>query len=483
MKKISLLLISLFCVNVSIMRADNESEFYQQTSGWEWLFTDDYTKKEVAYPVKTSYLVYKNHPQYCVNNKGVYNENGQLVRVSDMMEKTYINKWGEQKHEIINVVRNDYLKYITNILNTFNLVAEAKIMNVEIPRNAKWISESNLRRNQYGMVSTSDMNNLNYTINNFYDNPLQEEIYLNYVLCDTRKDEPIKLSKKKVDDLRVAVKKANDYNIGKNKGKSYNVAARINSALNTIGDEEVPRYDSLIVMDLIEDNENIILKVCYDPIKWNRQRNDFHQSVVKNTYKYFTSRDNFSNFRQEKGILLSTLMIYDYKHNKYNIKDTQSAEILKMIETKLGLQQQSTDLKNDKESKEIAKIICNSLGVKYYDGIKVDNISAQLRKMHPSWSEQYIENQIANTMYEALLVVSMSKSAADSEKYKDANNYIKQLEMDHQEDCNITNIERIDDVTFRIHFNSEEKYGYVVLVRYYSDAPFTYKSKITAEKL
>ncbi len=80
MKHFTLCIIAMLLANISFAKADDLTDFNQQTRGWEWIFTEKSEIKKVSYPVETHYRIYENHPDYRVRGRFVYDKSGKLVR-------------------------------------------------------------------------------------------------------------------------------------------------------------------------------------------------------------------------------------------------------------------------------------------------------------------------------------------------------------------------------------------------------------------
>ena len=172
----------------------------------------------------------------------------------------------------------------------------------------------------------------------------------------------------------------------------------------------------------------------------------------------------------------NALVIEDYKKNKYNVRGTLDEETLKYIEETLGIREKKAVVKDEvAERREMMTAVCEMLGIKYEDGINMLGMSAQLRKLHPNWSDQYIRSQISQTTFQVAMVLGLSEAGGGNKKqYPEADKYLAQLRADHDGEYNISNVERMDDVTFKIHFDTKATQRYAIIVKSYSDKPFSF---------
>jgi hypothetical protein len=169
------------------------------------------------------------------------------------------------------------------------------------------------------------------------------------------------------------------------------------------------------------------------------------------------------------------LLIEDYKNNKYNVKGRQNEEVLVEIEERLGIREKKVVVKNEEtERREMMTAVCEVLGIQYQDGINMLGMSAQLKKLHPTWSEQYIRSQIRQATFQVAMVSGLAEAGGNNKECPEADNYIAQLRADHTGEYTISNVERMDDLTFKIHFDTKSTQRYAVIVKYYSDKPFSF---------
>lgn len=173
----------------------------------------------------------------------------------------------------------------------------------------------------------------------------------------------------------------------------------------------------------------------------------------------------------------------DFKNNKYNVKDTQTAEVLTEIEERLGIRKKEAVVKDkETERREMMTAVCEMLGIQYQDGINMLGMSAQLRKLHPTWSDQYIRNQITQNTFQVAMTLGLAEAGGNQKSYPEADKYIAQLTGDHKGEYTVSNVERMDDVTFKIHFDTRSPQRYAVIVKYYSEKPYSFMFEKTVVK-
>jgi hypothetical protein len=195
---------------------------------------------------------------------------------------------------------------------------------------------------------------------------------------------------------------------------------------------------------------------------------------LKHGYKEYWGETN-SEYRHAENWLVNALLIEDYKNNKYDVKGTQNEEVLVEIEERLGIREKKVVVKDkETERREMMTTVCEMLGIQYQEGINMLGMSAQLRKLHPTWSEQYIRSQISQTTFQVAMVSGLAEAGGNKKECPEADKYIAQLSADHKGEYTISNVERMDDLTFKIHFVTKSTQRYAVIVKYYSDKPFSF---------
>jgi hypothetical protein len=85
MRNLLICMVGLLAASVLTATAGNETDFLQQTKGWEWLFIEKGDIQKVSYLIETDYRVFESHPDYRVRGRFVYDKNGNLKRVSYLL--------------------------------------------------------------------------------------------------------------------------------------------------------------------------------------------------------------------------------------------------------------------------------------------------------------------------------------------------------------------------------------------------------------
>jgi hypothetical protein len=104
-------------------------------------------------------------------------------------------------------------------------------------------------------------------------------------------------------------------------------------------------------------------------------------------------------------------------------------------------------------------------------------MSAQLRKLHPTWNDEYIRNQIVQTTIGVSMTMGLADTGGNGKECPEAEKYLNQLRSDHIDEFTIVSVERMDDVTFKIHCQSKSSQKYAVIVEYYSKKPYSFEAR------
>ena len=202
---------------------------------------------------------------------------------------------------------------------------------------------------------------------------------------------------------------------------------------------------------------------------WNRSAN--------NGYEEYWGEYN-SEYRHALNWVVKALMIEDYRNNKYNVKGNQSAEVLNEIEIQLGIRQRKVVVKDEAtKRRETMTAVCEMLGIQYHAGINILGMSAQLRKLHPTWNDEYIRNKIVQTTMGVSMTMGLAEAGGNGKECPEAEKYLNQLRSDHKDEYTIVSVERMDDVTFKIHCQSKSSQKYAVIVEYYSKKPYSFEAR------
>ena len=471
MKRVLICLFGLLTASVLTVSAGDDTDFIQQTKGWEWLFTEKSNYQGVTYPIDTNFRVFKNHPDYRVRGRFVYDKDGNLKRVSYLLS-TYYEKWN--LHNML----QDYNLALDTLVSEIRGTVLGRALQIVFPKKCKFSSYY-----EYPLFTTADfpkedfvspdnnpMQNIFAKIvqdskENDYpklmwldnlaspnDNPLPQDLYVKIGQVSKENGKP--LAQKKLKEVELAVEQANqDTSIVALYMVGHGIYARCNH-------------------EWLEGKRNKIFESLYKKAADYCNKNDFQ---LKEGHKEYWGETN-SEYRHAELWMRNALVIEDYKKNKYNVRGTLDEENLKYIEETLGIREKKAVVKDKvAERREMMTAVCEMLGIKYEDGINILGMSAQLRKLHPNWSDQYIRSQISQTTFQVAMVLGLSEAGGGNKKqYPEADKYLAQLRADHDGEYNISNVERMDDVTFKIHFDTKATQRYAIIVKYYSDKPFSF---------
>lgn len=442
MRNLLVCMVGLLAASVLTATAGDDTDFLQQTEGWEWLFTEKNDYQKVSYPVETEYRVFENHPDYRVRGRFVYDKTGNLKRVSYLLS-TYYEKWNlhnmlvDYNHALDTLIDNELTKEI-----------DYRTTQIVFPKKCK------LRQNSmYEVFVTSDFQKLTKLENlaSPNDNPLPQNLFV--IIGQVLKENDKPLTQKKLKEVEMAVEQANqDTSVVTLYMVEKGVYARSNH-------------------EWLEGRRNKIFEDLHKKAAEYCERNDWQQT---NGYQKYWGETN-SEYRHAEDWLVDALLAEDYKNNKYNVKGTQNEDVLMEIEYRLGIKDKKVVVKDkETERRETMTAVCEMLGIQYQEGINILGMSAQLRKLHPTWNEQYIRSQITQATFQVAMANGLVEAGGNKKECPEADKYIAQLRADHKEEYTISNVERMDDVTFKIHFDTKSTQRYAVIVKYYSDKPYSF---------
>jgi hypothetical protein len=448
-----LCIVALLLTNISFAIADDLKDFNQQTQGWEWLFTEKREYQKVSYPIETNYVVFENHPNYRVRGRFVYDKSGKLIRVAYLLSN-YYKKWN------LSEMLSDYNHTLNTLINSdLRETIHTKMSQVVLPK--KCISQLNSWEGYY-WDNIITMDNRGYKkleeLDSPNDNPLPRSIIVK--VGKIVKENRMPLAQKKLTEVKTVVEQVNhDTSV---------------VTLYMIGDEVYARCNQ----DWLESKRN----ETYQELNKKAAKYCEYKSYGSNDFENYWNDTN-REYRMAEKWLLDALLAEDYKNNKYNVNGTQTAEVLTEIEERLGIRKREVVVKDkETERREMMTAVCEMLGIKYQNGINMLGMSAQLRKLHPTWSEQYIRDQITQTTFQVAMTMGLAKAGGNRESCPEADKYIAQLTADRKGEYTISNVERMDDVTFKIHFDTRSPQRYAVIVKYYSEKPYSFMFEKTVVK-
>lgn len=462
MKKNGVILCVVAFLGSSMAKADDKKDFHRQIKGWEWVYQEPCKSGSISYPEPVNFYSYDSHPDYRIINKEVnpygdldegvtriYDKDGKLVRVACLLSentvdlrhyKSFINDKIEYYETQWSVLYYSFMKdaiecigqatqaskdYAFYGLNGYEYEAQLKE-----PANIKGLSDN--------------------IICNGNPFPQKLEIYLGEIY-----------SYKKWNNKRQAA----FLQLIQNATKDYPYIKLHEEFTEPSLGKMAPGYKIYATID--ED----YLKSRTDEI--------CEKQADANVNYNFTEFGRFKPIIGDaKEKLLNTMMVEDYRNNKYDIRNRETIETLDIVEEKLGLREpQEVD-----ELGVTLEIVCEILRVEYHQGITRNEVAAQLQEKYPYKDDMDIQEMIVNAFTEASslrLLALRGEQQEKEERERNARYYIRQLENDHRDDNEITTIERIDDVTFRISFNTKTaKAKFYALVTFYSDEPYSYQTKI-----
>ena len=454
MKQFILCIVALLLINISFAIADDLKDFNQQTQGWEWLFIEKSENQKVSYPVETNYRVFENHPDYRVRGRFVYDKAGKLMRVAYLLS-IYYEKWN------LSEMLSDYNHALDTLINLdLRETILSKMSQVILPK--KCISKLNSWEGYY-WDDIITMDNRGYKILEELDSPNDNPLPRNIIVEVGKivKENGMPLAQKKLQDVNRAV-------------------------------EQVNQDTSVVTLYMFGDKVYARCNQGWLERKRNKVYNNLHKKAAKyceywdwqknHRYQEYWGEYNNEYIMAEKW-LVDALLVEDYKNNKYNVKGTQTVEVLTEIEERLGIRKKEAVVKDkETERREIMTAVCEMLGIQYEDGINMLGMSAQLRKLHPTWREQYIRDQITQTMFQVAITLGLNETGGKQKSCPEADKYIAQLTDDHKGEYTISNVERMDDVTFKIHFDTMSPQRYAVIVKYYSEKPYSFMFEKTLVK-
>ena len=445
MKQLTLCIIAMLLASISSATADDQQDFNQQTEGWDWLFTEKSENKKVSYPVETYYRIFENHPDYRVRGRFIYDKNGELKRVAYLLSKYYEKCNLEAMNSAMN---SDYQQAFWRLCNDLNETVKSKMAQVVLPKKC-------LALPYYYVVEPDRVDELNSPSGN----PLPKTIIM-YVSEVVRENKPgLPPAPKKLEEVVTEVEQVNqDTSVV----SLYMVENKIYARCNR---DWLENWRNDIYEELHKNLHQYVAKHCEE--YWNRSAN--------NGYEEYWGEYN-SEYRHALNWVVKALMIEDYRNNKYNVKGNHSAEVLNEIEIQLGIRQRKVVVKDEAtKRRETMTAVCEMLGIQYHDGINLLGMSAQLRKLHPTWNDEYIRNQIVQTTMGVSMAMGLAETGGNGKECPEAEKYLNQLRSDHIDEYTIVSVERMDDVTFKIHCQSKSSQKYAVIVEYYSKKPYSFE--------
>lgn len=474
-------LICLFFLTASVLTvtAGDDTDFLQQTKGWEWLFTEKSDIQRVTYPIETNYRVFENHPDYRVRGRFVYDKTGNLKRVSYLLS-TYYEKWN--LHNML----QDYNRALDTLVSEIRGVVLDRTLQIVFPKKCKFSSYY-----EYPMFATADFPKEDMISPD--NNPLQNLIVK--IVQGSKENESIELTRLDnlaspnenplPQDLYVKVgqvSKENGMPLAQNKLKEVEMA--VEQANQDTSVVTLYMVDNGIYArcnhEWLESKRNKIFEKLQKKAAEYCDKNDFQ---LKHGYEKYWEETN-EEYRHAELWIRHALVVEDYKNNKYNVRGRLPEEALVYIEETLGIREKKAVVKDkEAERREMMAAVCEMLGIKYQDGINMQGMYAQLKKMHPTWSSQYIIDQITQTTFQVSMILGLNEVGGENKKqYPEADKYLAQLRADHDGEYKISNVERMDDVTFKIHFDTKATQRYAIIVKYYSDKPFSFNYKYEVVK-
>ena len=72
------------------------------------------------------------------------------------------------------------------------------------------------------------------------------------------------------------------------------------------------------------------------------------------------------------------------------------------------------------------------------------------------------------------MTLGLAEAGGNQQSCPEADKYIAQLTADHKGEYTVSYVERIDDLTFKIHFDTRSPQKYAVFVKYYSEKPYSF---------
>ena len=447
MKQLSLCIIAMLLASISSATADDQQDFNQQTEGWDWLFTEKSENKKVSYPVETYYRIFENHPDYRVRGRFIYDKNGELKRVAYLLSKYYEKC---NLNAVNSAMNSDYQQAFWGLYSDLSETIKSKMSQVVLPKKC-------LALPHYDVVETDRVDELNSPS----ENPLPKNIilYVSEVVRENKSGLPP--APKKLEEVVTEVEQVNqDTSVV----SLYMVENKIYARCNR---DWLENWRNDIYEELHKNLHQYVAKHCEE--YWNWSANNGHE-------EYWGEYN--SEYRHALNWVMKALMIEDYRNNKYNVKGNHSAEVLNEIEIQLGIRQRKVVVKDEAtKRRETMTAVCEMLGIQYHDGINLLGMSAQLRKLHPTWNDEYIRNQIVQTTMGVSMTMGLAEAGGNGKECPEAEKYLNQLRSDHIDEYTIVSVERMDDVTFKIHCQSKSSQKYAVIVEYYSKKPYSFEAR------
>lgn len=458
-RNVVILYIFLFLC-LSMVKADDRKDFYHQIEGWEWVYQEPCKSVSISYPTQINFYSYDLHPEFRIINEEmnpygdldksvtrIYDRDGKLVRVACLLSentvdltlyKSFINDRIESYKKQWTVLYYSCMKEAIDCMGTIQSSKDYVFYGLNGTNYEEQLKKS---------ANINDQSD--YTIYKGNPFPRKLEIYLGEIY-----------SHKKWNNKRQTafLKMIQNASIAPPYIKLH--AEFTEPSIGMIA----PGYKIYATID-----ENY-LKSRTDRI--------CEQATPNGNYKF----TEFGRFKPIIGDvnekLLNMMMVEDYYNNKYNILDRESIETLNIIEEKLGLKEpQEVD-----ELEVTLEFVCEILRVKYHQGITRNEVAAQLQEKYPYKDDMNIQEMIVNAFTEATSLRLLALRGEQQEKEKRERNaryYLEQLKRDHWNDNEITTIERISDTSFKLTFNTKtSKSKFYAYVWFYSDEPYSYKTKI-----
>lgn len=142
-------------------------DFNDQMKGYEWLINEDAVASSSVYPIEMTYFKYESHPQIVMRDGNLYDENGQLFRVSFLLRgaipsqvfkaSNKASKFGDadwvenRTKRIENFLiqqQESVIKHQKDYYDSCHYVAMATLENIILPENYFFAKEVILSNNQ-----------------------------------------------------------------------------------------------------------------------------------------------------------------------------------------------------------------------------------------------------------------------------------------------------------------------------------------------
>ena len=447
----------------NVIRQKAINNLYEQLNGWEWLVLekDDAETRSESYPTKFEYYFFQSHPNYriCWNkftqSYSIFNTDGTLNRISWLVNGTisFDEMSSYRKQEVLELKKRKYYELINYYLakceklfyEKLKPLAESKYRIQSIKGGSNEFQIYKNKKNVGLGIARGLLSGRLYDDASSYTSELklEDEDFFNWLINNANLDTTFIKINLKVENLD-------------KKGKKKSIVLQYN----------ITPTEEFIALQSKENNNTFEIT-------------DVPYTCDINSWSYVVTN---GIVKECKKVLLNNLIAIDYQSNKYNVQN-ESASVQQEIEMRLGLRERLNSQIANNADIVLIKRVCKRMGITYKAGMSKQQVTAAIKKKNPQLSDYEIgmkmysilQDETQRMIGEGLMLSAITSNNSEKER---ANDYIEQLKKDHNDDINIVNCSRVDDVTFDIHYSC----NHVIRVKFYSSKPYECSYNITLQE-